>query len=360
MDAARGPYVSMMAAAATAVATAGIAWYFLRRRDPDEALLQALVLREAVDRERSLRLGPLSAVHVIPRAEGRSSSAGVAAAQIGEDASARPITVFFVHGMWHGAWYFRALQKLLADQGVGSYAVTLNAGLTVGLDQHVKDVAVALASLPKDTRLVLVGHSQGGLIVQDLLHTVPGARLPPVCGTVLLGTGALGQKDLVDLTASSVRSAVVSSSGWLPYLRMVFTMSPPPGDVVALQAMFAHFETSEVTVTGKAISMQNYLRLLRARPADGWPTYVSNVAKWGAKEVPKTLGSAQRLLVVQFEDDQCYPEPHTKWLLTQYAGAELLRVPKQAHCAVDDGWEETLGKPLVQWIKGCEASPSSR
>ena len=194
MDAARGPYVSVMAAAATAVATAGIAWYFLRRRDPDEALLQALVLREAVDRERSLRLGPLSAVHVIPRA--------------GEDASARPITVFFVHGMWHGAWYFRALQKLLADQGVGSYAVTLNAGLTVGLDQHVKDVAAALASLPKDTRLVLVGHSQGGLIVQDLLHTVPGARLPPVCGTVLLGTGALGQKDLVDLTASSVRSAV--------------------------------------------------------------------------------------------------------------------------------------------------------
>ena len=141
----------MMAAAATAVATAGIAWYFLRRRDPDEALLQALVLREAVDRERSLRLGPLSAVHVIPRAEGRSSSAGVAAAQIGEDASARPITVFFVHGMWHGAWYFRALQKLLADQGVGSYAVTLNASLTVGLDQHVKDVAAALASLPKDT-----------------------------------------------------------------------------------------------------------------------------------------------------------------------------------------------------------------
>ena len=148
MDTARGPYVSVMAAAATAVATAGIAWYLLRRRDPDEALLQALVLREAVDRERSLRLGPLSAVHVIPRAEGRSSSAGVAAAQIGEDASARPITVFFVHGMWHGAWYFRALQKLLADQGVGSYAVTLNAGLTVDLDQHVKDVAAALASSP--------------------------------------------------------------------------------------------------------------------------------------------------------------------------------------------------------------------
>ena len=109
MDAARGPYVSMMAAAATAVATAGIAWYFLRRRDPDEALLQALVLREAVDRERSLQLGPLSAVHVIPRAEGCGS--GADAAQIGEDASARPITVFFVHGMWHGAWYFRALKS---------------------------------------------------------------------------------------------------------------------------------------------------------------------------------------------------------------------------------------------------------
>ena len=75
MDTVRGSPVSAMAATATAVAAAGLAWYFLRRRDVvvggglDEAL-QALVLQESVDRERRLRLGPLSAVHVFPRAKG--------------------------------------------------------------------------------------------------------------------------------------------------------------------------------------------------------------------------------------------------------------------------------------------------
>ena len=340
--------VSAMTATATAVAAAAL-WYFLRRpkvMDETSDLLKTFVLHESVDRERSVRLGPLSAVQVFPRAR-------TSAAKGKEGAETPGLSVVFVHGMWHGAWYFRALQKKLADEGIGSYAVTLNSGLTVGLDQHVKDVAGALASLPQGKRLVLVGHSQGGLILQDLLHTVPSTSLPPICGAVLLGTGALGQKDLVDLTASSVRSSVVSSAGWLPYLRMVLTMSPPPGDVVALQAMFAHFETSEVSVTGKVISIQNYLRLLRGRPADGWPTYVSNVYKWGRKEVPNRLGSIERLLVVQFEDDRCYPEPHTNWLLTHYIGAELLRVPKQAHCAIDSGWEETLGKPLIHWIKRC-------
>ena len=240
---------------------------------------------------------------------------------------------------------------MFAEKGIGSYAVTLNAGLTVGLDQHVKDVAAALKSLPQNTRLVLVGHSQGGIILQDLLHTVSDTQLPQICAAALLGTGALGQQKLVDLTASSVRNSVVSSAGWLPYLRMVLTMSPPPGDVVALQAMFARFETSEVSVTGKNIPIEDYLRLLRGRPADGWPTYVSNVAKWGNRKVPSKLGGVKRLLVVQFENDKCYPAPHTEWLLEQYEGAELLRVPGQAHCAIDHGWEETLGRPLVEWVK---------
>ena len=336
---AESPIRTATIAAATAAA-AVIAWKIYRygKAMGDPESLEELILHESLERECKVQLGPLSAVQVFP-------------SHTKETGSSKPISVVFIHGMWHGAWYFRALQRILADRCIGSHALNLNSGLTVGLDQHVNDVAAALKTLPQNSRIVLVGHSQGGLILQDLLHTVSDAELPEICGAVLLGTGALGQKELVNLTASSVRNSVVSSAGWLSYLRMVFTMSPPPGDVVALQAMFAHFETSEVTVTGKNISVQDYLRLLCDRPSDGWPTYVSNIAKWGNRQVPNRLGTVERLLVVQFEDDKCYPEPHTSWLLKQYAKAELLRVPGQAHCAIDRGWEETLAKPLVEWIE---------
>ena len=194
------------------------------------------------------------------------------------------------------------------------------------------------------------GNSQGGLIVQDLLHTVPAEDLPSIAGTVLMATGALGQPALVNLTASSVRASVVKQSGWLSYLRMVLTMKPPPNDVSALRAMFTLQDTASVSITGKSISMQEYLCLLRERPADGWPTYVSNVRKWGGREVPRTLGSSRKNLIIQFDNDQCYPEAHTTWLLEQYTGAELLRVPKQGHCGVDPGWESTLAQPLLDFI----------
>ena len=228
--------------------------------------------------------------------------------------------------------------------------------------KHVEALSEALSSIESSgaqeekrkenkKNVVLVGHSQGGLIVQDLLHTVPAEDLPSIAGTVLMATGALGQPALVNLTASSVRASVVKQSGWLSYLRMVLTMKPPPNDVSALRAMFTLQDTASVSITGKSISMQEYLCLLRERPADGWPTYVSNVRKWGGREVPRTLGSSGKNLIIQFDNDQCYPEAHTTWLLEQYAGAELLRVPNQAHCGADPGWESTLAKPLLDFLE---------
>ena len=283
-----GPFRTV-AIAATAVAVGAIAWKCLRqgRAARDAEALNALILQESEERERRVVLGPLSAVHVMPRSRtGTPLDAG-------ELGSSENVSVFFIHGMWHGCWYFRALQSMFAEKGIGSYAVTLNAGLTVGLDQHVKDVAAALKSLPQNTRLVLVGHSQGGIILQDLLHTVSDTQLPQICAAALLGTGALGQQKLVDPTASSVRNSVVSSAGWLrPAYGSYY--EPTSGDVAALQAMFARFETSEVSVTGKNIPIEDYLRLLRGRPADGWPTYVSNVAKWGNRKVPSKLGGVKR------------------------------------------------------------------
>lgn len=324
--------VAVAGAVATAAAVVGAALW-RRRSAPalrdEKAVEAALVRRDGPDRERRVQLGPLEAVHVL--------------GSIGEPG---PVAVL-VPGMWHAAWYFRALQELLRERGVASYALTLRAGYFVGLERHVEDVAAALRALPAGTSVVLCGHSQGGLVVQDLLHS---HDVPAVRAVALLGTGALGEKALVDQTAATVRAAVVSRAGWWPYLGMVASLRPPAGNVAALEAMFMRPGTTRVGVTGRDITPAQYLELLRTRPADGWPTYVSNVAKWGSRAVPRSLGSARDVLVVQFEHDACYPQAHTDWLMAQYDGARHLFVRGQGHCGVDPGWRQAYAMPLADWI----------
>lgn len=79
-----------------------------------------------------------------------------------------PATVVLVHGAWHGAWCWAALQHALDDRGIPSLAVdlpghgasTLPLGDLHGDAQHVGEV---LDRIPGP--VVLVGHSYGGAVI---------------------------------------------------------------------------------------------------------------------------------------------------------------------------------------------------
>lgn len=80
---------------------------------------------------------------------------------------ARP--VLLVHGAWHGAWCWAALQAELDRRAVPSYALDLP-GHGVSLEPlgdliaHV-DHVVAVAERLAPAEVVLVGHSYGGAVV---------------------------------------------------------------------------------------------------------------------------------------------------------------------------------------------------
>jgi pimeloyl-ACP methyl ester carboxylesterase len=83
-------------------------------------------------------------------------------------------TVLLVHGAWHGAWCWAALQTELERRGVPSLAIDLPGhGLsTEPLADLVTDadaVAGALALLAERGRddVVLVGHSYGGAVITE-------------------------------------------------------------------------------------------------------------------------------------------------------------------------------------------------
>lgn len=86
------------------------------------------------------------------------------------------LPVVLVHGAWHGAWCFAALQHALDELGVPSYAIDLpgHGSSTqpftdlAGDGEHVAAVLQRLG-----TPAVLVGHSYGGAVITQAATVHP-------------------------------------------------------------------------------------------------------------------------------------------------------------------------------------------
>jgi pimeloyl-ACP methyl ester carboxylesterase len=116
--------------------------------------------------------------------------------------------VVLVHGAWHGAWSWAALQAELDRRGVPSIAIdlpghgasTLPLGDLHGDAQHVADVLDVLAR-----PVLLVGHSYGGAVV-----TEAAVRSDHVRGLVYLAAFALEAGEAVrDLSRAVPRDTLL-------------------------------------------------------------------------------------------------------------------------------------------------------
>ena len=105
---------------------------------------------------------------------GNTSSSGLEVVERRATADQGRPPLLFVHGLGHGAWCWENWQDAAADAGYSSYAVSLrghgNSGgrlRTSRLGHYVDDVIQAATALPAPP--VVVGHSMGGLVVQQAL-----------------------------------------------------------------------------------------------------------------------------------------------------------------------------------------------
>jgi pimeloyl-ACP methyl ester carboxylesterase len=92
--------------------------------------------------------------------------------------------LLFVHGLGHGAWCWEHWLGAAAEAGYAASAVSLRGHgnspgrlRTARLGQYVDDVVATAESLPRPP--ILVGHSMGGLVVQQTLarYAAPAAVL---------------------------------------------------------------------------------------------------------------------------------------------------------------------------------------
>lgn len=131
-----------------------------------------------------------------------------------------PPLVVLVHGAWHGAWCWAALQAELDRRAIPSVAVDLPGhGVATAPLGGVRDDAAALcAILDRLTAagtgpVVLVGHSYGGAVITqaaagraDVTHLVYVAAFALAAGeSVMSCLGSFERRD-VDLAAAMVPS----------------------------------------------------------------------------------------------------------------------------------------------------------
>ena len=136
------------------------------------------------------------------------------------DASTPSPLVVLVHGAWHGAWCYAALQAELDQRGIASLAIdlpghgasTLPLGDLHGDAQHVADVVATL-----DRPVVLVGHSYGGAVISEAAVRVARAGTGPVRHLVYLTAFALDEGESIgSLLGSLPRVSVALSAAITP------------------------------------------------------------------------------------------------------------------------------------------------
>jgi pimeloyl-ACP methyl ester carboxylesterase len=118
----------------------------------------------------------------------------------------RPL-VLLVHGAWHGAWCWAALQSELDQHGIASLAIDLpgHGASTLPLSdmhgdaQHVADIALKIAR-----PVVLVGHSYGGGVIGEAAHILRNSTTAPVQHLLYLTAFCLDAGESVGGLAASL------------------------------------------------------------------------------------------------------------------------------------------------------------
>jgi hypothetical protein len=99
-----------------------------------------------------------------------------------ENISQNKPKILFVHGAWHDSWYWEEnFLPYFYSKGYSCYAFDLrshgrskptgkNRMRFISLNDYVKDLDKVVKYLTVNSRVVLVGHSMGGLIVQKYLQ----------------------------------------------------------------------------------------------------------------------------------------------------------------------------------------------
>lgn len=228
--------------------------------------------------------------------------------------------LLFVHGLGHGAWCWENWLPAAAEAGHAAYAVSLtgHAGSggrlrTATLGRYVRDVVATAEALPG--RAVLVGHSMGGLVVQQALaryRAHAGVLVAPVPPHPAVGS-------LLSVTRQHPTDA----------LRLVLGGSLPLRPEYLFHALDPQRARAYADRCGPESPLAQYQLLLHRPPAP-------------------PLGGAP-VLVVATTEDRLVPHDDVRRTARRYHARREEYSGMGHDLMLDTGWEAPLGA-VLDWL----------
>jgi pimeloyl-ACP methyl ester carboxylesterase len=183
----------------------------------------------------------------------------------------RPLIVL-IHGAWHGAWCWAALQHELDNRGIASLAIDLPGhGVSTlpfsdlhGDAQHVVDVVGQLGR-----RVVLVGHSYGGAVVTEAAHRLFNAGANVVSHLVYLAAFCLeAGESVMDLARHESGGPVDLGAAMIPIDGGLSSLDPDK----AAPALYGDCDELAVSAALERLCPQPIATMVQAVGGSPWRT----------------------------------------------------------------------------------------
>lgn len=254
-----------------------------------------------------------------------------------------PATVVFCHGytLNQDVWHYQR-QDLSQDLRVVCWDQRSHGRSGRGDPRHVSieqlgaDLAAVLAAtVPARGRVVLVGHSMGGMTIMAL-----AGQQPELFGTKIIGTVLISTTDhLVDATtwvplplrpvARMATPALLRGSSRGRRAALIERIRETGGDLAFLSTRFIAFGNADVSP-----AVVDFLeRVIRATPIDVVADFYLALLEHDKRAELKVLGRVPTL-VLAGEQDRLIPARQATDMAAAIPGATLVRVPRAGHMVI--------------------------
>jgi pimeloyl-ACP methyl ester carboxylesterase len=254
-----------------------------------------------------------------------------------------PVTVVFCHGyclsadVWHYQWLsLRDDTRLVRWDQRGHGRSGLGEPGRVSIDQLGADLAAVLAAtVPGDQRVVLVGHSMGGMTIMALADQHPELFGGKVAGVVLIST-ASHEVDATSWLPGPIRPAarlagptLVRGTASARRAALAERIRAAGGDLAFLTTRFMAFGDADVSPT-----VVDFLeRVIRATPIEVVAGFYVARLEHDKRGALATLGRVP-VVVITGAQDRLISPARAAALAMAIPGARLVQVPRAGHAII--------------------------
>jgi pimeloyl-ACP methyl ester carboxylesterase len=226
-------------------------------------------------------------------------------------ASGKGFTCVLVHGAWGGGWDWKHVDQLLTTDGNEVYRPTLTgqgehsnlSSTNIDLDTQIQDI-VNVILWENLHKVVLVGHSYGGMIITGVADCVPGRIQRLVYVDALLPENG---ECVNDIKPNTIKTSITNGfviGDWMK------GNPPPPHDVPMPAQTFSEpitltnqADAQKLPVTyiltvdkGKTPEQDDFYKFYLRAKARGWPALIMegdhNVQRSHPRELVKLIEQA--------------------------------------------------------------------